>query len=271
MYRKFDALSYLNEPVSGVGVIVDHPFITGLEDAIVEDVDTKYIILGGVKILNLLNKANHISDVVEFPTEFQIKHSDILLQNLRAGMFYDYEKFDQAYYGNLGLPLLNNNAEYIAVKDNLTKSFTEDKFVKPSRDLKAFDAGILKAGQTVEEYILSKPRQRFFMEEDLVVADVVNIKDEVRFFVVNKKIVGKSSYKVDYSFGESTYINPKILEKAQEYAELYQPADVFTMDLCLTEDDKVLIIEYNCFNCSGVYLSDMVNTYKELKNFILTK
>lgn len=269
LHRKFDALEYLGEDLGCIGVIPDHPYITNLENVIEEDLETKYVLLSGVKVLNLLKKANHISEVVEYPTDFQRKHSREILDALIEGVFYDYEKFDQAYYAELDLPLLNSDAEYIPVELNLNTTFSEDKFVKPSRDLKAFDAGILSAGQTVKQYIESKPRQRFYLEEKLVVSSVKEIVDEYRFFVVNKEVVGGSAYRENGVVGVNAFLSETIWNYADKYALLYQPADIFTMDLVKLKNSDIRIVEYNCFNCSGVYLCDMINTFRKIKEHIL--
>jgi hypothetical protein len=271
MYRKFDALQFMEENIAGIGVIADHPYITGLETAIEDDLDTQYVLLSGVKVLKLLKAADHISDVVQFPNDFQNENSDVILKSLIAGMFYDFEKFDQAYYGNLGLPLLNSEAVYIPIKENLKKSFNVDKFVKPSRDLKAFDAGILKKEQTIEDFIMSKSRQRFFLEEQLVVSDVLEMNDEYRFFVVDNEVVAGSAYRRNGIVGENTIVPDIVLAIAKKYAFLYKPADIFTMDLARLKDGSIKIIEYNCFNCSGVYLCDLVSTYKAIKVYLAKK
>jgi len=271
IYKRYDALAYMNEDIAGIGVMPNHPYITVLETAINEDLDTHYVILGGVKVLNLLKSANNIADVVEFPSEFMIENSDEILKSLINGMYYDYQNFDQAYYGKKDLPLLNNNAEYISVADNLNTFFEVDKFVKPSRDLKAFDAGIIKAGDSVKSFIMSKRRQRFYLEEELVVADVQEMWDEFRFFVIDKEVVGGSAYRRSGKLGTDRNIPADVLQAAEEYALKYQPEEVFTMDLARLRDGTIKIIEYNCFNCSGVYDCDLVDTYSKLKDFLHRK
>lgn len=271
VYRKFDALYYMEQKISGIGVMHDYPYITGLDVAIEEDIETKYVLLVGIKVLNLLKAAKNISDVVENPTDFQLENSDIILKALINGIYYDFEKFDQAFYGKLDLPLLNHNAIYIPIKDNLKTYFDHDKFIKPSRDLKAFDAGILKAGQTVEDFILSKKRQNFFMEELLVVSDVLDIASEYRFFIVDDKVVAGSGYRYNNVVKEDANVPDYLYRIANEYKDLYKPADIFTMDLALLKDNSVKIIEYNCFNCSGVYLCDLVKTFSAINNYLLKK
>lgn len=271
IYRKYDALEYLNENVSGIGVIKNDPYISGLGDAIEDDINTKYVLLSGVRVLNLLKEANHISDVVEFPTQFQLDNSDVILKNLIDGLFYDFEKFDQKHYGALNLPLLNNEAMYIPLKDNLDTSFNEDKFIKPTRDLKAFDAGILKAGTTIGDYVHSINRQRFYMEENIVISETKTIIDEYRFFIVNNEVVAGSAYRQNKIAQVNALVPDIVFSYAKKYSKLYKPADIFTMDLAVLDNGDIKIIEYNCFNCSGVYLCDMVETFKSIRKYIETK
>jgi hypothetical protein len=271
MYRKYDALKLMGEDISGIGVVSRCQYISGLEDAVEHDLDTKYVLLVGVRILNLLKSAQNISDVMEFPTEFHIKNSDIILNALVNGLFYDVQKFDQANYSKLNLPLLNQSAIYIPIKENLNRAFEKDKFVKPSRDLKAFDAGILKANQTIGDFISAKSRQRFYLEEILVVSDVLEMRDEYRFFVVGDKVVAGSAYRKDGVVIFDEKIPKMVFDIAEKYALLYSPSNIFTMDLARLNDDSIKIIEYNCFNCSGVYLCNLINTYTEIKKYLADK
>jgi hypothetical protein len=268
MFRKYDALSAMGENIACIGVMENHPYVTNLEVVVEEDLDTKYVLLSGVKVLNLIKSAKHISDVMEFPTKFHLENSDRILSALSAGIFYNYTSFDQAHYGELNLPLLNQSADYISIKANLQTSFQVDKFIKPSRDLKAFDAGILKAGQTVEDFIMAKSRQRFYLEEMLVVSDVLEMRDEYRFFVIDGIVTPGSAYRREGIVGEDDAVPKDIIDAANNYALLYQPADIFTMDLAKLYDNSIKIIEYNCFNCSGVYLCDLNETYTEIKKYL---
>lgn len=269
LHRKFDALIHMNENFDRIGVIKNHPYITNLENVIEEDLDTKYVFLSGVRILNLLKSAKTISDVVEHPTQFQLDNSETILKALIDGFFYNYKTFDQALYSKLEIPLLNNDAEYYGIKENFELFFDEDKFVKPSRDLKAFDAGILPKGKSIGEYVESIPRQRFFLEEKLVVSSIKEMVDEYRCFVVGGEVVGISGYRENGIAKEHEVFSEQVKETASEYAKLYQPAEIFTMDLVRLKNDDIKIVEYNCFNCSGVYLCDMVNTFSKIKEHIL--
>lgn len=232
--------------------------------------DTLYVFISGVKILNMLNEVKKISELNPELNCLSKEDNDLQLKRLREGVFYDIQKFDQAYYGNLNLPLLNNKSDYLPVINNMDTSFNEDKFIKPSRDLKAFEGGILKAGETIGSFIKNQQYQSFYKEEKVVVAECKTIYSEYRFFVVDKKIVGMSQYKLGNKVVINSFVPEYILNKAKEYCKLYQPHDIFTMDLADTKEG-IVIVEYNCFNASGFYACDMDYTFNAIENFLLKK
>lgn len=61
-----------------------------------------------------------------------------------------------------------------------------------------------------------------------------------------------------------------MVDIAKEYAKLYQPHEIFTMDLVET-DNGVKIVEYNCWNGSGLYHCDKIKLFKEVNDFIKNK
>lgn len=263
-----NALDILNYDYINFGVIPFTNNITNLENIL--EKDTIYIALSGVKMLTLLNKAKCLSELNDNLTKEQIKNSDYYIQKLKNSVFYDLDSFDQSVYGNLGLPLLNSDAQYIPIKENLDLSFKIPKFVKPAKDLKAFNGGILEAGQTFEDFIKSQQYQPFYIKENMVVSDLKTIFGEYRFFVVDKEIVACSQYKLGTRVVSSPVVPKFIIDKAKEYAQLYQPSDIFTLDLADTQDG-VKIVEYNCWNASGSYDCDLVSTFKKVHDYILQK
>lgn len=57
------------------------------------------------------------------------------------------------------------------------------------------------------------------------------------------------------------------MDIAKSYAQLYQPHDIFTMDLAETPEG-VKIVEYNCWNGSGLYHCDKVLLFSCVQDFI---
>lgn len=271
-FQKIDAvikaLSNLGYDYRAFGVIPFTTDMTGLESAL--EKDALYVTIGGTKVLSVLDDVHDIEELNSLLTDEQLYYRDIHLKNLKRSVFYDFKKFDQLNYSKLGLPLLNDNPELFLVGDNLEKVFAEDKFIKPSRDLKAFNGGILEKGKSIGDYINSQMHQPFFKEEYAIIAPLKKIYAEYRFFVVNGEVITGSLYKRGDKLEKTSKLSNEIWEKAQEYSKLYQPHDVFTMDLAETSDG-VKIVEYNCWNCSGHYSCDLEKTYKAIHDYMILK
>lgn len=261
----FSALENLGFEYKTFGVLPFTNTITGLEDILDEDV--MYVVIAGTKVLSVLTDVEELSELNDFLTEKQLQNQDFYLDNLKNAIFYDINKFDQLSYNGIGLPLLNDSPELYLIGDNLDKTFDVDKFIKPSRDLKAFNGGIIKSGQTIEHFIKSQMHQSFYKEEVAIVGDLKNIQSEYRFFVVEEKIVTGSMYKLGDKVVSDKNIPIDMMEAAQNYSKLYQPSDVFTMDLAYT-DKGIKIVEYNCWNCSGHYDCDLDKIYLAIDSYV---
>lgn len=269
LYRKYDALTNLGYPCDPIGVIKGIDKITNLEN-VLED-NTIYVLSSGIKVLSLIQKANKLSDLSDDISPEQDINSVEQLELLKNGMFYNEERFDQNFYSKLNLPLINSDAIFLPIKENLSKTFDKDVFIKPSRDLKAFTGGVLKQGVSIESFIQNITRQSFWKDEHAIIANLKDIDIEYRFFVVEKEVITGSVYNINNKPTESTLISDYVLNIANEYAKLYQPHDIFTMDLALMKDGTVKIVEYNCFNCSGVYLCDLSKIYPKIKEYMIKK
>lgn len=267
--EQYETLNRLGYEVNDFGLIPFTNTITNL-DVILEP-DTKFIIKGGTKILMILEDISHLSESSDSLNEEQKKNSDSYIEALKKGIDYNLKSFDQFEYKDYDLPLLNNDAEYLFVSEILERSFEKDMFIKPSRDLKAFNGGIIKAGETVQSFIDKNYPQPFYKNEQVVLNNLQDIYYEYRFFVIDKEVITASLYKRGSTIIYDSMIPDYIMNKAKEYAKLYQPADIFAMDLAETPQG-VKIIEYNCWNASGLYHVDvqklfhLVNEFKKYKD-----
>lgn len=265
----FETLKRLGIPYDNFGLIPFTKTISNLEN-ILQDPDEQFIIRGGTKILTLLQNISQLSEVNEFLTEKQLANSQQYIQNIMNGVFYNEQNFDQAYYGKLDLPLLNNDAELYPIKDNLNLSFSTDMFLKPSKDQKAFNAGILEKGYTISDFINNQTHQSGYIEEIAVVAPCKKIYAEYRFFVVEQQVITGSKYRIGQQVHWDEVVPEDIMAAAKEYAKLYQPHDVFTMDLADTPDG-IFIVEYNCWNASGLYKTDVAKIFNVVNEYKSTQ
>lgn len=250
--QEVEALNKLGYPWKDFGVIPFTTEITGLDEPL------EFIIVrAGTKIASL---------VKENKTHW-----------MRKGMFYNTPGFfDQQVHRWSELPMLNSDVEFFDLSLHQALSFSEAKFVKPTNDLKAFNAGILEAGQTVQEFIGGSLHQPHAFKEHILVSSVKDVVDEYRFFVIDGKVITGSQYKVNKQLKYQSLI---IFDKdhvdaaayAAEQATIFKPDDVFTLDICKTADGKYSIVEYNCFNCSGLYACDVPKLFAAVNELMVKR
>lgn len=234
---------------------------------ILSDPEERYIVRGGTRLYAILNAARSLGELDEQLTPRQVEHGVRYLQQLRRGIFYDEQRFDQAYYAGLGLPLLNGDAMMYPIAASLAQSFDREMFIKPSKDEKAFDAGILAPGQTIEAFIAGQPQARGWIEEMAVIAPCKPIVAEYRFFVVERQVVTGSLYRFAGKANFNANIPSNVMSAAIEFAQMYQPHSVFTMDLAETPAG-IRIVEYNCWNASRMYAADVAKVFHAVHDFV---
>lgn len=234
------------------------------------DPESKYIVRGGTRLYAILNAVESLIELDEHLVSEQMEHGPLYLQRLRQGIFYDEQRFDQAYYAGLGLPLLNGDATMYPIASNLARSFEREMFVKPSKDEKAFDAGILAPGQTIEAFISSQAQARDWIDEMAVIAPCKAITAEYRFFVVDRQVVTGSLYRFAGKPNFNASIPANLKRAANEFAQMYQPHSVFTMDLAETPEG-IRIVEYNCRNASRMYAADVAKIFHAVHDFVVEK
>lgn len=261
-----DTLKTMELPYELFGISRLINYVINLENILI-DPQQNFIIRGGTSLLSLLNKVDNLKEVNPHLSEQQLQYSEQYIKNLKNGLFYNEKGFDQNYYGQLDLPLLNSTSQNLAIKEHLDTSFNTPVFIKPSRDQKAFNAGILEPGYTIKDFIFSQLHESFYLEEIAIIAPVKSIFAEYRFFVVNQEVVTGSQYRNSHSLFVSETIPENIQAAAKEYATLYQPHDIFTMDLADTPEG-IKIIEYNCWNASGLYKTNIPKIFNAVQEFI---
>lgn len=189
-----DALSLLNIPFVDFGLIPFTNEITNLEA--INEVEGTLISRTGTKFIGIMDRYNSIEDVNGLNKEI---NSEILFKKLQNSIDYDIQKFDQRFYSQLDLPLLNSDSRYFKYSEVKDVIFENDIFVKPTTDLKSFNAMIVKKGWTISEEIERTTRQRFNEDEEYVlVSTLKEVEKEYRFFIYNDEVIGGSRYPLRY-------------------------------------------------------------------------
>jgi hypothetical protein len=239
-----EALNNNNIEFNDFGIIKDE--ITNLEEILLGD--GTLILRGSTKMLSLLqgSLSNKISK--EDTTR------------LRNSLDFNEKNFDMEYYSTLGLPLLNDNGNIYQIKDILYYEFEKEHFIKPTKDSKAFNGGIIHSGETLMNYLMRTPHRNIeeIKNDNMIVAELQDIESEYRFFMYKDTILGSSRYILNGKVLPDVFVPLEVKEKAKEYGKLYNPAEIYVIDLCIFKNsDEIKIVEYNCWNCSGFYHCDI--------------
>jgi len=86
--------------------------------------------------------------------------------------------------------------------------------------------------------------------------------------VVNKKVITASTYKVGPYVRFTEYLDEDGLQFSAAMAAIFQPADAFVLDICLS-DAGWKIVEVNCINSAGFYASNLQKLLIALEDFYL--
>lgn len=180
------------------------------------------------------------------------------------GVYCDLPKFACSnYYPRLHSYLLNQNhlflpyGELLLKKDFLfnTLGNSDCIFVRPNTGYKLFTGKVLYK-ETYEKDIDKMGFYDVQPEDMCVIAEPVNIYQEYRFFVVDKQVVTGSLYKENDETKYSKEVDSKYYDYASEVADVYQPEVCFVLDIAITTDGEIKLLELNSFSCSGLYECD---------------
>lgn len=242
--------------------------IEGLSSVLNDNIG--YIFRCGTKTINAIVNAQSLSDILPSSSDNFLENDKNLLAKLKSGIFFDPERFNFMNYANLELPLLNSDIQYFSFKNQGDHKFNQDMFIKPSEDNKFFTGGIVPAGMSIKDFVTNISHINYEYDQLLVASSLKNITAEYRFYVIEGEVITYSGYKfagVNKYFRE---MPQELLDVAKSYAKLYQPHDVFVMDIAET-DGQYKIVEYNCLNGASLYASDKAKLFFSLEDYIKNK
>lgn len=193
-------------------------------------------------------------------------------QGWNPGVFRIYNESDTL--NAIGDHYLNSDMKVLGVSevtDYVKQSGMEFFFAKPDRDLKSFDGTVFDA----EKFPFFIERVRHYGNYDpetrICVSSIKHPEVEWRFVLVEQKVVAFSQYRVDRKLNIQSVAESHAIKFAEEIAKYASPNDVYVMDVCRI-GNTYKVIEYNTFNCSGLYacniyaIVDSINNYLENKN-----
>ncbi|MDD5150659.1 MAG: ATP-grasp domain-containing protein [Flavobacterium sp.] len=188
------------------------------------------------------------------------KLSKIALQENWLGLFFDEETFRVDCWNKNHNNMLNNDSIIMTIKDAydfMSKYYNEYWFIRPINDFKAF-AGEVISGEDFISWIqtASSGGYTFTDMQEISIARPKNIQAEWRYFIVDRKIIDGSMYRLNNRMYKQHETDEDVIIEAQRQADIWLPHDNCVMDLALV-DNKIKVVEFNCLNSSGFYDHDL--------------
>lgn len=146
-------------------------------------------------------------------------------------------------------------------------------FIRPCSDKKEFAGQVMNKGEfsNWQEKIIvldgTSSWTSLTGDDDVMIAPVVHIFSEYRFFVVDGKVITGSLYKQGNRVYYSNQVDKEVYDYAQSMVGVWQPDRAFCLDVAVTEKGYS-VIEINSINSAGFYECDMgkfVNAINEMK------
>jgi hypothetical protein len=146
-----------------------------------------------------------------------------------------------------------------------------DKFIRPCEDTKVFTGQVFNEydWEDFVEYSLHNGHKTVLNKDTRIqITTPKTIYKEVRFWVVDKKVITGSTYRSGNTSFTELNINEDAHDFAQSMVEKFQLADAFVIDVCLTLDGWK-IVECGCINAAGFYEADMQKVLIALEEFYM--
>lgn len=189
-------------------------------------------------------------------------------KNWKPGVWHNANFKPSVYQKNYGNHFLNRNGQVVLLgeSDKLWKN--EYYFVRPNSDYKEF-TGCVKTKREIKKLIRGTKLKFYPFDEnlELFVAEAIKIPNEYRFVVVNTKVISGAQYRNNFRL-KSSPAPDRITKFAEKMTAIWNPADVYCLDIGVTKDDRIGVIECNCFNASGIYGDDAETIVKEVTNYL---
>lgn len=175
------------------------------------------------------------------------------------GVFFEPEQFEfDLCLARLGARMLNASAEVTTLRElrEDRRPDSTELFLRPVGDTKEFAGTVMSLGE-VRRWVEGLGEENTLSPDcSVVVAEPVGLAYEWRVFMVDGKAVSGSQYRRYHALQVEGGLPQEVVNFAQECARIHAPDDVFVLDVARS-GDGLYVIEYNCFNSSGFYNSDI--------------
>ncbi len=182
-----------------------------------------------------------------------------VLRGYKPGAFISENKNMDVLLEHYGNEMLNVDMRIgkLGEIDTDLKEF----FIRPARDTKAFIAEVVTKND-FEEFRNNIGKLHKGLNYSTVTPDTMvvisvpkKITQECRFFIVDRKIVTYSQYKIGETIKYCPVVDPFIIEYVEKIISGWQPEIAYCLDIAVSEGQPK-VLEINSINSSGLYALD---------------
>lgn len=180
------------------------------------------------------------------------------------GNYFIRENFHYRKWNSLRDDMLNDGVYTVAEAIEFFKEQPKDSvwFTRPCEDLKHYSGQTIEAEEGaawLQDALGCGSSGTYKMEPDMeiIVARPKEILMEWRWFIVNHRVISGSVYRRKGQLFKKKETSQEVIAEAQEFANKWTPHRNCVMDLGLTADGQVKVIEFNTINSSGFYDNDV--------------
>ena len=172
---------------------------------------------------------------------------------------FDYTVWGEKWKGHI----LNEDANVGTFRKVELPNPATEFFIRPVKDNKAFSGMVMEFHeyQTWLGRLFANEEASdldFDLDEIVMVSSVKDIKQEIRFWIVNGEIVTHSMYKLGkrVQYHEEAMTDPDAVDFVKNMIKIWEPDKAFVLDVARV-DDEYKIIEINNINSSGLYKANV--------------
>jgi hypothetical protein len=183
------------------------------------------------------------------------------LQRLRKTEFADslwdvpIDQDQRNWVSTFGDVMLNNECDFVTYSDFKTKYARGSWFVRPVLHQKAFTGQVVTNGDVFALEVNRKGRYVQHPPDILVAVSPVapRIRSEYRLWLYKGLPVMGCRYRDDGAPSRTADAPPEILRTAAELVRGKVRSDLIVMDVAVTENGELKIVEFNSVHSAGIY------------------
>lgn len=186
---------------------------------------------------------------------------------LTPGVFFDNSTFNAMAWNHFIPDEMVNSPVFATLREfrELQNVGAEhEMFVRPVLDLKLFSGTVKPAGTTFAQLLDEKLHGiEGFDNTLLAMSETRELHGEWRCFIVNRKLVTASQYRINGELKPDPSIPEGLEDYVAKICAKWLPHDHCAMDVALVTNHDVVksksfkVMEFNCINASGLYAADV--------------